>query len=60
MKAYVLQVQGYGDDEFAFENIGVYSSKVNAEMAQRNAIAEALEDNDLEIVTNIEVFDMDA
>mgnify|MGYP006276498499 FL=1 len=53
-------MQGYGDDEFAFENIGVYSSKVNAEMAQRNAIAEALEDNDLEIVTNIEVFDMDA
>lgn len=60
MKAYVLQVQGWGDDEDEFVNVGVYSSKVNAETAQRNAISEWAEDTGGELVTQIEVFDMDA
>ena len=57
MKVFVLQAQGFGDDEFAFYNIGVFRNKVDAEQAQRNCIAEGLED-DMEIVTNIETWDM--
>jgi len=59
-KAFVLQVQGWGDDEYAFETVGVYSSKINAETAQRNAIAEWAEDTGGELVTRVDVFEMDA
>jgi hypothetical protein len=58
-KVYVLLAQGYGDREDEFYNVGVYSSKVNVETAQRNFIAEALEDG-LDAVTNIETWEMDA
>ena len=57
MKVFVLQAQGFGDNEFEFYNIGVFSNKVDAEQAQRNCIAEGLED-DMEIVTKIETWDM--
>ena len=46
--------------EDAFETVGVYSSKINAETAQRNATAEWEEDTGGELVTRIDVFDMDA
>jgi hypothetical protein len=58
-KVFVLQAQGYGDREDEFYNVGVYSSKVNAEMAQRNFIAEALEDG-LDAETQIETWELDA
>jgi len=57
---FVVQVQGWGDDENAFYNTGVYSSRVNAETAQRNLIAEALEDGLEDVVTNIEEMELDA
>ena len=57
MKVFVLQAQGFGDNEFEFYNIGVFSNKADAEQAQRNCIAEGLED-DMEIVTKIETWDM--
>jgi hypothetical protein len=57
---YVLQVQGLGDREEEFVNVGVYSSKANAEDAQRRFISEALEDFDLQIVTQIEEFTLNA
>jgi len=59
-KVYILTVQGWGDDEDAFYNTGVYSSRVNAETAQRNLIAEALEDGLEDVVTNIEEMELDA
>lgn len=59
-KAYILQVQGWGDDEYEFVNVGVFSSKVNAEMGQRNVIAEWAEDVGGELVTRIETWDVDA
>jgi hypothetical protein len=59
-QVYMLQVQGWGDDEYEFVNIGAYSSKVNAEMAQRNAISEWAEDTGGELVTKIEVWELDA
>ncbi len=57
---FVLQVQGWGDDEDAFETVGVYSSKVNAETAQRNAISEWAEDTGGELITRVDVFELDA
>ena len=59
-KVYILTVQGWGDDEDAFYNTGVYSSRENAETAQRNLIAEALEDGLEDVVTNIEEMELDA
>jgi len=38
---YVLQAQGLGDDENAYESIGVYNSKQNADNALQNAICRA-------------------
>lgn len=58
-KVYVLLAQGYGDREDEFYNVGVFSSKVNAEMGQRNFIAEALDDG-LDAVTQIEEWEVDA
>jgi hypothetical protein len=58
-KVFVLLAQGYGDREDEFYNVGVYSSKINAETAQRNFIAEALED-ELDAVTQIETWELDA
>jgi len=57
---YVLQVQGWGDDEDEFVNVGVYDSKVGAETAQRNFISEALDDGVENVVTNIEEFELNA
>ena len=60
MDAYVLLAQGLGDgseDEFVI--VGVYTSRINLEIAERNLIAEGLED-DLEIVTDMQVWEMDA
>ena len=59
-KVFVLQVQGWGDDEDEFVNVGVYSSKVGAETAQRNAISEWAEDTGGELITQIETFELDA
>ena len=59
-KVYIVQVLGWGDNENAFYNTGVYSSRVNAETAQRNLIAEALEDGLEDVVTNIEEMELDA
>ena len=57
MKVFVLQAQGFGDNEFEFYNIGVFSNRVDAEQAERNCIAEGAED-EMEVVTNIEEWDM--
>lgn len=58
-KVYVLLAEGYGDREDAFYIVGAFSSKVNAEMGQRNFVAEALEDG-LDAVTQIETWELDA
>ena len=59
-KVYVLQVQGWGDDEDAFYTTGVYDSKVGAETAQRNLISEAHADGLTDAVTQIEEFELNA
>jgi hypothetical protein len=57
---YVLQVQGWGDDEDAFEVTGVYDSKDAVETAQRNLISEADADGLEDVVTQINVFELNA
>jgi len=59
-KVYLLQVQGWGDLEDAMYTVGAYSSRINAETAQRNLIAEALEDGLTDVFTEIDVVTVDA
>jgi uncharacterized protein YfcZ (UPF0381/DUF406 family) len=56
---YVLQGQGLGDDEYAYENIGVYSSRENAENALQNFTRDVISEG-CYIETRIEEFELDA
>jgi hypothetical protein len=58
-KVYIVQVQGWGDDEDAFYNTGAYSTKEKADAALAELVAQAQED-ELEVVTNVEVITVDA
>jgi hypothetical protein len=58
-KVYILQVQGWGDDEDAFVNTGAFSTRELAEQAQTNLIAEAEADGLEDVVTDIEVLTLD-
>ena len=51
---FVVQVQGWGDDEDAFYNTGAYSTKAKAEKAVKQLIAEAEADGLDNVVTEIE------
>jgi hypothetical protein len=58
-KVYIVQVQGWGDDENAFYNTGAYSTKAKADTALADLLAQA-EADELEVVTNMEVITVDA
>lgn len=58
-KVYILQVQGWGDDEFEFVNISAHSTQALAEQAAIDLAQQALAD-DLEAVTKIEEMQLDA
>ena len=54
MQVYVLQLQGTGDDEYAYENAGVFSThalavqrlaEINAEYTEADCFAFDLQDN---------------
>ena len=59
-KVYVLQAQGFGDDEYAFANIGVFSSKDKLEAALASMQAEWLADGLEDVATNVEEYELDA
>jgi len=59
-KVYVLQVQGWGDDEDAFYNTGVYSTKAKALAAEKTLLKEAAADGMPDAVTQIEALELDA
>jgi len=59
-KVYIVQVQGWGDDEDAFYNTGAYSTKEKADAALAELIAQAEADELDDVVTNIEVITIDA
>jgi len=58
-KIYIVQVQGWGDDEAAFYNTGAYSTKAKADEALAQLVAQAQAD-ELDVVTNMEVITVDA
>lgn len=59
-KVYIVQVQGWGDDEDAFYITGAYSTRALAEAAVEQLIAEAADDGLDDVVTDIEVVSVDA
>jgi hypothetical protein len=59
-KVYVLQVQGFGDNENEFYNIGVYNSIDNLEAAKQNVVREAYDDGLTDVVLNVEEFEVNA
>jgi hypothetical protein len=59
-KVYIVQVQGWGDDEDAFEITGAYSTRELAEAAVTQLTADALADGLDDVVTEIEVVTVDA
>jgi hypothetical protein len=59
-KVYIVQVQGWGDDENAFYNISGHSTRKLADSALKTLLAEALADGLDNVVTEIEVLSIDA
>jgi hypothetical protein len=59
-KVYIVQVQGWGDDENAFYITGAYSTRAKAEDAVAQLTAEAHTDGLTDVVTDIEVVTVDA
>jgi hypothetical protein len=60
MQVFVLQAQGLGDDENAYESIGVYSTFANAENALHNFVSDMYDEGLTDVNTKIEPFEMDA
>lgn len=59
-KVYILQAQGFGDSEYEFANIGVFSSKEKLEAALASMQQDWLTDGLEDVVTNIEEYTLDA
>jgi hypothetical protein len=59
-KVYIVQVQGWGDNEDAFYITGAYSTRKLAEAAVAQLVADAHLDGLDDVVTEIEVVTVDA
>ena len=59
-KVYIVQVQGWGDDEDAMNNTGAYSTRTLAEQALADLLTQAEADGLTDVVTDIEVLTVDA
>ena len=57
---YVLQAQGLGENEYEFYNIGVYDSVDNLENAKQNFVREWYDDGLLDVVLNVEEYEVNA
>jgi hypothetical protein len=57
---YVLQAQGLGENEYEFYNIGVYDSIDNLENAKQNFTREMYDEGLLEVVLNVEEYEVNA
>ena len=62
MQVYILQVQGWGDDEDEFYNVGAYSTRARAEAALEELLDQWEDDGGErdEVVHEIEVITVDA
>jgi hypothetical protein len=59
-KVYIVKVQGWGDDEDAFENISAHSTRKLADTALKTLLTEAEADGLTDVVTDVEVITVDA
>ena len=57
---YVLQAQGLGDNEYEFYNVGVYDSVDNLENAKQNFTREMHDNGLLDVVLNVEEYEVNA
>ena len=57
---YVLQAQGLGDNEYEFYNVGVYDSVDNLENAKQNFTREMHDEGLLDVVLNVEEYEVNA
>jgi len=57
---YVLQAQGLGENEYEFYNIGVYDSIDTLENAKQNFTREMHDEGLLEVVLNVEEYEVNA
>ena len=57
---YVLQAQGLGENEYEFYNIGVYDSVDNLENAKQNFTREMHDNGLLDVVLNVEEYEVNA
>ena len=59
-KVYIVQVQGWGDDEDAMYNVGAFSTRAKADAHIVELVAQAEADGLEDVVTDIEVITVDA
>jgi hypothetical protein len=59
-KVYILQAQGFGDDENEFVNIGAFSTRANAEASLAGLIEEWEAEELYDVETRIEEFVLNA
>ena len=59
-KVYIVQVQGWGDDEDAMYNVGAFSTRERAEAHIEQLVSDALADGLEDVVTDIDVITVDA
>jgi hypothetical protein len=57
---YIIQAQGLGDDEYAYESIGVYSSRENADNALQNFTRDFVSEAGFAVATRIDEFELNA
>jgi len=59
-KVYIVKVQGWGDDEDAFENIAAFSTRKLADAHIVQLTADAQADGLEDVATDVEVMTVDA
>jgi hypothetical protein len=59
-KVYIVQVQGWGDDEDAMYNVGAFSTRAKADKHVKQLVKQALADGLDDVVTDVEVITVDA
>ena len=59
VKVFILQAQGFGDDEMEFVNIGAYSSMPKLNKALK-VLRKNWAEDDLDVVTRVETYTVDA
>ena len=59
-KVYIVQAQGWGDDEDAMYNISAHSTRELADAAIAELLKQAADDGLDDVITDIEVMTVDA